>query len=116
MAAGKNQPETVVRNFAAIIIWFFKRLYRNTFRFQLLSQICLAADAVNCFMPSSLNDPCSRKFWYAGGLPLIYCRSKCFLRRLFRQVKVAYQSDQGGDNPSPIGSVNLLYSSCGVHW
>ena len=38
--------------------------------------------------------------------PLVHGGRKGFLRRLFRQVEVADQPDQGGDDPAPIGAID----------
>ena len=47
--------------------------------------------------------------------PLVHGGRKGFLRRLFRQVEVADQPDQGGDNPAPIGAIDRFNRRGGFH-
>ena len=46
--------------------------------------------------------------------PLVDRGRKGFLRRLFGQVEIADQPDQGRDDPAPIGAINRLDSRVGV--
>ena len=46
--------------------------------------------------------------------PLIHSGGKGFLRRLFGEVEVADQGDQGGDNAAPIGAINCFYGVGGL--
>src|SRR5258706_369781 len=60
-------------------------------------------------MPGRLNNPSARKFRDSTVLPLIHGGRKCFLRRLFRQIEVADDADQRGDDPPPIRVIDSFH-------
>jgi hypothetical protein len=75
----------------------------------------LAADAINGFMSSSLNDPRTWKLRNTFCLPLINRGGKGFLHTFFRQIEVsAYHSNENGDNSAPLGAINFLDCGCGA--
>ena len=69
--------------------------------------------AVDGFVAGGLDDPRTREFRHSGDAPLVHGRRKGLLRRLFRQVEVADEPDQRGDNPAPIGMVDSFNRGSG---
>ena len=65
-------------------------------------------------MAGGLDDPGARELGDAGSPPLVHGGRKGFLRRLFGQVEVADEADQGGDDPAPIGAINCFNGRGGV--
>ena len=49
-----------------------------------------------------------------GHAPLVHGGRKGFLRRLFGQVEVAHQPDQGRDDPAPIGAIDRFDRPAGI--
>src|SRR5437867_3809175 len=52
--------------------------------------------------------PGVRELGDAGGPPLVHRDRKGLLRRLFRDVEVPNEPDQGGDDPAPIGAIDRV--------
>ena len=51
----------------------------------------------------------------AFGAPLVHSGGKSFLGRFFGQIKVADEPDQRGDDPSPIRTIDGVYSRIGIY-
>ena len=71
-------------------------------------------DAVDGLVPGGLDDPGARELGHAGRPPLVHGGRKGLLRRLFGQVEVAHQPDQGGDDPAPIGAIDCFNGRGGI--
>ena len=109
MAAGEDQTKAVIGNFVRVIIWLFDSGPEFVWKcLNLFFKSRLATDAVDSFVLGGLNDPGARRFWNALARPLVHSGCKCFLGRLFGEVEVAEQADEGGQNAPPIGAVNCF--------
>ena len=62
--------------------------------------------AVDGLVAGSLDDPGTGEIRHSGDAPLVNGGGKGLLRRLLREVEVANNTDQGGDDPAPIGVVD----------
>ena len=118
VATGENQPKAIVGNLAGVVI---RRLDGGDqaagsaySTFQLFPGQRPMPNAVDGFVPGRLDNPGAGEFRYAGDRPLVHGSRKSFLRRLFRQVEVADEPDQGGDDPAPIRAVYFLNGRSGV--
>ena len=118
MAAGENQAQTVVvdftRIFQGIVIGFLRGFDRQTLLFYFLSEIGLAAKAVNGFMPGGLDDPRAGQFRHAGFSPVCHGGGKCLLREFFCQVEVTDQADQGSHDAPPVGAIDFFDCGSGI--
>ena len=85
-------------------------------RFELFLEPRPVPDAVDGLVPGGLDDPGARELGDAGGPPLVHGGRKGFLRRLFGQVEIADQADQGGDDPAPIGAIDCFNGGGGIRW
>src|SRR5260370_15852772 len=104
MATSKDQPKTIIEDFARVIIRVLDG-WRQTgrgVRMEFFRDPRSTPDAVDGLVPSRLDDPGSRGFRNAGHAPLVNGSRKGFLRRLFGHVEIADESNQRGDNPPPI--------------
>jgi hypothetical protein len=116
VAAGEDQAEPVVGDFRGVVIRLFELAHEAVghVRFQLLSEHGLPPDAVDGLVARGLDDPCARRLRHARHTPLIHRRRKCLLRAFFGKVEVARESDEGGDNPAPVGAIDRLDGLCCV--
>jgi hypothetical protein len=73
-----------------------------------------AAEPIDGFIAGGLDDPGARQFGDAAHVPLLDGGSKGLLRRLFGELEVANHADQGGDDPAPVGAVDLIDRGAGV--
>jgi hypothetical protein len=55
-----------------------------------------------------LNDPRARRLGYAAIFPLVDGDGESLLRAFFRQIEIAKEANQGGDNPAPFDAVNFF--------
>ena len=115
MATGEDQAQAIVGDLVGIVVWF------NVFRaelagvgFDFFLKVGLPTNAIDGLIAGGLNDPGSRVFGNSGGWPLIEGDGKGFLGNLFGKVEVTDQSDERGDDASPIGAVNCFYGLGGI--
>src|SRR3954465_13871664 len=116
VAAGEDQFEAVVGNFGAVVIRLFALAdeSRGHVVFQFCGESSPSANAVNSFVAGSLDNPGARKLWYSGDLPLFHRGRKGFLCALFGEVEISAESDQGGEDTSPLGTINCFNSARGI--
>ena len=116
VAAGEDQAKAIIGNFGAVVIRFFEGRTQliEAVGLNLLLEPRLATDVINGFVPGSLYDPGARELRDAGSPPLIHSGCKCFLGRLFGQVEIADQANQGGDDPAPIGAIQCFNGGRGI--
>jgi hypothetical protein len=95
VTAGENEPQAVVGNLDIVVFRLFSGRGKlvGELRFDFFGKPGLAAQAVDCLVASSLDDPGSRMFRDAGCSPLVQGDGKCFLGGLFGQVEVTQQTD-----------------------
>ena len=110
MTAREDQAKAIVGDVARVEL---RRLDgqarpRRGIGVQLLREPRPATDAVDGLVPGRLDDPGARELGDAGHPPLVDRGGKGFLRGLFRDVEVANQPDQGGDDPAPIGPIDRV--------
>ena len=112
VAAGKDQPKAIVRDFARVVIRLLDGRDQpgRGVRFKFFLEPRPTPDAVNGLMPGRLDDPCAWELRDAGDPPLVHSGGKGFLRRLFGHIEVADEPNQGGDDPAPIGAINRVNS------
>src|SRR5882724_11758684 len=103
MATSKNQTQAIVGDFARVVVWLFadRRHCRCGIRLEFFREPGPAADAVDSFVPSRLDDPGARRVRDARCGPLIDRSRKGFLSRLFGYVEVANELNQRGDDSAP---------------
>ena len=108
VAAGEDQAKTVVGNLARVVIRFLDLAHHAAggVHLQLFLRPRSMPHAVDGLVPRRLDDPRAREFGHSGRPPLVHSGRKGLLRRLFRQVEIADQPDQCGDNPAPIGAID----------
>lgn len=111
MAAGEDQPKPVVRDLARVGIRRLDdpRQLPRPVRFELLRVARLPPQTVDGLVARRLDQPRSRVLRNAGCGPLLHRGRKCLLRRVFRDVEVADEPDQGGDDVAPIGAIDLVH-------
>ncbi len=118
MAAGEDQPKTIVGDFGGVVVRLLNGLARHDLA-QLRGGVNLfveprpAPDKVDGFVPCRLDDPGTRKFRDSSGPPLVHAGRKGFLRRLFGHVKVTHEANQGRNDPAPVGAIKSLDSLIG---
>jgi len=78
------------------------------------SDLLAAPQAVDSLVAGGLDDPGARKLRDAGIPPLVHGGRKRFLCRLFGQVEVADQPNQGRHDPAPIGPVDGIDGQRGI--
>src|SRR5437588_9549085 len=102
MAAGEDQPQAIVWDFAGVVIRLLEGRAEPglDIRFNRFLKARAAPYTVDGLVAGGLDNPGARKFRDSGGAPLIYRSRKCFLRRLFGELEVAKQPNQRGDNPA----------------
>ncbi len=83
--------------------------------FDFFAEPRLTPEAVDCLVPSRLDDPRARKIRDAGDRPLIHRGRKGFLRRLFREIEVAHEPNEDSNNPAPIGPIDRFHGGGGIH-
>lgn len=112
MAAGENKPKSIVRNLIAVVIRFLGGADEARYHvgFQLFRVQAPAANTVNGFMLGCLDDPRARRLGYAAISPLVQGGGKRFLRAFFRQIEIAKETNQGGDDPPPLGAISFFNS------
>jgi hypothetical protein len=81
---------------------------------ELLREPSVPADAVDRLVPGRLDDPGPRVLRSSRDPPLVNRGRKRFLRRLFRDVEVADEPDERGDDQAPIRSINGFDGRVGI--
>ncbi len=110
VAAGENQPKAVVGNLLRIVVGFLRGPdeARHYIGLQFFLKPPLAPHAVDGLVASRLDDPSSWEFGHAGRWPLVHGGRKGFLSRLFGRIEVAEEPNQRGDDPAPVGAIDLF--------
>ena len=116
VAAREDQFKAIVGNLAGLILGLLDRilLAGQGVRGKFFLEPCFPPDPINSLVASRLDDPGAGKFRDTGDHPLIRSRRKGFLRRLFGHIEVAEESNQGGDDAAPIGTIDGVNSCLGV--
>src|SRR5690242_20394860 len=107
MTAGEDEPKTIVGNLSGIIVRLFESPdhSRVSNRLDSLCETSSPPDAIDRLMPGRLNDPGARRLRYSRRAPLIDCRCKCFLDRVFSDFEITGDPDQCSQDPAPIGPI-----------
>jgi hypothetical protein len=116
MATSEYQPQPIVRNFGEVEFRRIDDRFGGEFgkSLELFLQTSLTPEPVDGFVFCCLNDPGARRVRHSLGAPLIDGGGERFLRGILGEFEIAKLTDQCGDNPSPIGTVNRVDSNVRV--
>ena len=115
VAAGEHQAQAVVGNFTSVVVRLFDGADQaaSGVLFEFFLGPRTMPDAVDGLVAGRLDNPGAREFRHPGDTPLVHGRRKSLLRRLFRQIEIADEPDQCGDNPAPIGMIDSFNRGSG---
>src|SRR5215469_243037 len=116
MAAGKDQPQPVILHDPRLLVRRCAHLQQR----RLTLAACparLAAQPVQCLVACSRHDPAAWVRRYPGDGPALGSDRERLLDRIFSQIDIAEEADQGGDyatgtlpeRPLESGRVNVRH-------
>jgi hypothetical protein len=116
MAAGEDESQPIVRNFAPVEVWLVDDLAGKELgmSLELFLQASLPSQTIDGFVFCCLNDPGAGRFGNAVRAPLIDGGGKCFLRGVFGEFEIAKLADQSGYDAAPVRPVDRVDSDIGV--
>ena len=115
MAAGEDEPEAIVEDLVGIVVRRLVGAGRlgGGVGVQLLIEPRPAPDPIDGLVAGRLDDPGAGKLGHAGGRPLVDRHREGLLGGFFGHVEIADESDQGGDDPAPVGPVDCVDGGAG---
>jgi len=117
MAAGKDQTQAIVRNFAeAVEIRRFNNRLGAEVRigFEFFLETRLTPQAIDGFVFGGLDDPRARRLGNTVSAPLIDGGCKGILGRVFGKFEIAKLTYESCNNPTPVRSIDCINSNIGV--
>ena len=103
VTAGENQPQAVVCDIVVLDLAQLERHIRPVSHFA-----ARLAQPVDRLEPAGGDEPGARIGGRAFDRPALDRRGECVLKRLLGEVKVAEETNQGGENATGFGAVERL--------
>lgn len=110
MATSEDQTKPVVWDFVGVVVRLLKRLDEacRDVSFQFFFITDPVPDAVDGFVPGSLDDPCPRRLGNTRKAPLVDGGGESFLCRFFCQFEITGQPNQRSNDLALIGAIDGL--------